>query len=643
MAGNILVPRIIGVTPGEGTVECVPGIPADKGAIGRMACGFEKKSPEILLDFGRKVTGYLEIFTQGHSGDSFKIRYGPTADCLHMRQRIQMPACGRLGEQYLGEFYVACRYIAISIDTDSLQRQDVFANVQSVRLLTSQYPVSCVGHFSCEDEGLNTVWRRGARTQELCMQQYRESCRYRVQNLEPHLAAYCENWKGPYGTYVMLEGARRDREVWLGDARAQALLTYTAFGAYDVVKNTLALFRDLARQDGSVAASGFYRQCFDEYDFWGVMAVWDCYLYTGDRAFLEQALPVVRNVLNYTVDRLDERGFFANDASWMWTIPREGYNAGTQAILYAALGSAARIERAMHFPEEAKRWETLREKIADNLNQTFWNEELGVYDEVLRITTDRKPVLQDLNCYAVLFGLADEEKSGRILHYLRENMWTEVGSATFDHKLTHPVLEDGLRFWPLTHVVKAAPNPVAEMERFIWLHNRKVWPFMNGYEVEARFRAGDTEGALELIHRCWDQPHFDETDTFWEFVDPENPVLDCGSCYYIPKDDCYNSAAHGWSGWVSYLMQTYLLGIKPMKPGFSVTTVCPQSGLLCHLTGTVPTPLGAVTVTIEKNAETYALTVEKPMSMEVRPEVEEAEAAGRRVEITVIDREDEDE
>ena len=629
MAGKLLIPKIISVDAYEGELI----YDATGNRIDKIACGFEMKSPRVVFDFGRKVTGYLQIKVGAHSADSFVVRYGPVSDCLHMSERIPMPPHG----EYLGDYYIACRYLCLYIDSDSIQANDVYATGVELSLISSQYPVCYAGSFTCEDEALNTVWRRGAYTLELNMQKYRESCRFRKKPFDQGIGAFSAAWKGPWGNYVLMDGPRRDREVWLGDVRAEALGVYTAFAAYDVCKSSIALFGDLARNDGLTVGSGSTWQGFTEYNYWGIVAVWECYLYTGDRSFLEHALPHVRNILEHTDSRLDARGFISNNASWMWTIPREGYNAGTQAILYFALECAAKIERVFHFEKQAAHWDALREKIKESINAEFWNEEKGVYEEAIRLIADELPVLLDINVYAVLFGLADAQRSARILAYLREHMWTPYGSATMDKKIRNARLDPALRCYPLIHLVQRAPDPVAELERFMWAHNRKVWPFINAYEVQARFVAGDTDGAIQLIKNCWAQPHFDQTDTYWEIVDPENPVFNSNTCYYLPKDDCYNSAAHGWSGWVGYLMQTYLLGVMPTAPGFAKARVSPQTGCLQSVRGEVPTPHGTIEVSVEKTDACYRVVVRKPRAIELEVCLQDADVAGRVTEISVVD------
>ncbi len=629
MAGKLMIPKVISVTPNEGATSITP----DR-AFGRIECGFEKKSPEIVYDFGKKVTGYLELKVGQNSGDTFVLRYGPTRDCLHMKEKIRMPADG----YFLSEFYYACRYIAVSVESESIQANPVFADIEALSLISSQYPVVYAGSFTSGDADLDTAWRRGAYTIELCMQKYKESCRFRMKDFDRTIGAFSAQWKGPFGDYVLMDGPRRDREAWLGDIRAEALGAYTAFASYDVCKNSLALFCDLQRRDGTTVGSGSTWQNFIEYNYWGIIAFWESYLYSGDRAFLEKCLPVIRNVIAFTESRLNEDGFISNDASWMWTIPREGYNAGTQAILSYALVCAAKAERAFHFDREAERLERLSERIRDSINRIFWNEERGVYEERLRITADRMPVLLDINCYCIDFGIADREKAGRILDYLRKHMWTEYGSATMDCEITGAEPDPDITCYPLTHLIKQAKDPKAEMYKFMWGHNRTVWPFMNAYEVQARFLSGDTDGAVELIRRCWCHPYFDETDTFWEMVHPKNPVFNSGTMYYIPKDDCYNSAAHGWSGWVGYLMQTYMLGVSPVTPGFGKTRIAPHLGSLETLSGEVPTPEGSIDVTVRKTSTVYTVRVSAPACIDISVDIDREELGNRRPEIVIAGR-----
>lgn len=58
-------------------------------------------------------------------------------------------------------------------------------------------------------------------------------------------------------TSIFEDGPRRDRRLWLGDLRLQALANYYTFKNYDLVKRCLYLFAGFPRDDGSVAAAVF--------------------------------------------------------------------------------------------------------------------------------------------------------------------------------------------------------------------------------------------------------------------------------------------------------------------------------------------------------------------------------------------------
>ena len=67
-----------------------------------------------------------------------------------------------------------------------------------------------------------------------------------------------------------------------------------------------------------------------------------------------------------------------------------------------------------------------------------------------------------------------------------------------------------------------------------------ISPFITGKEVDARFHAGDTKGAIDLIHLMWDQmvnengPYY--TGTVWEKLNQDGTDVDANA-----------SLSHGWA------------------------------------------------------------------------------------------------
>ena len=163
MAGNIMCPAVRWVKENEGTVQTMVG--ADGALTFSIECSSDRKSPEILLDFGKKVTGYIVFRSHTHSYDYIGVKYGPVEDCLILPLRVPMPCWG----VYQGEHYITGRYFRISVSSDALQPQPIVAKEVTVYMLASQYPVDYAGYFTCDDEELNTVYQRGAYTLELCI------------------------------------------------------------------------------------------------------------------------------------------------------------------------------------------------------------------------------------------------------------------------------------------------------------------------------------------------------------------------------------------------------------------------------------------------------------------------------------------
>jgi hypothetical protein len=56
---------------------------------------------------------------------------------------------------------------------------------------------------------------------------------------------------------VFEDGPKRDRRLWLGDLRLQALVNDVTFGHHDLVRRCLYLFAGHTREDGMVSANVF--------------------------------------------------------------------------------------------------------------------------------------------------------------------------------------------------------------------------------------------------------------------------------------------------------------------------------------------------------------------------------------------------
>ncbi|QGQ98326.1 hypothetical protein EHS13_27295 [Paenibacillus psychroresistens] len=583
-------------------------------------------SPTIWLDFGNKVTGFLYVELEDSSSGSLVYEYGPTLDSMFYRKTMPMPANNVLT---LDGSFVALRYLKLSLASESPFPYSCFAKIRRIGIRDSSYPALYKGGFESDVPLWNDIWQAGAYTVQLCMQPSEYSYAFDY-TLTSEKKAFVRDWRNPYSKYVIWDGPRRDREAWIGDVRTEALLIYSAFGAYEVAKSTLALFYDLQNTAGIVPGSATSGQDFKEYNLWWLASVWECYLFSGDKAFLAYIYPGIRRLLEWIFYSVDDRGFLYNDKGWMWTFPRQGYNGATQCVLYFALECAEKLELTMDNTESAEACRVLREEIKRNINAEFWDEAKGVYFDTIHLANLQTFVPSDINCYATVFGIADTARTERVLDYLKNNMWNEFGSTTIDKKIRNVVFTPEHKKQLAMYFGEVKDE---DAESILWTHNKQIWPFIVAYEVEANFIAGRTEDAFALIEACWGNMLGQDPGTFWEFVDAESGEFSTNIIMPGSRHDIMGSACHGWSGWVAYLMQAYVLGIKPSKAGFAEIIISPQLGVLRKVSGSLPTPHGIIKLSIEMDEARLQLSLDCPDEVAVHYEISASMLSGRTLEI----------
>lgn len=588
-----LFPRLLEAAENGGTLLQPEAMFRKDGSAAEIRFPHKGASPSLLLDFGVKTAGYLFLETVSATKDLLRLEFGPTPDSLILTKTLRLPDDGRF---FMDREFIALRYARLSFVSDSEMPVAPRIRIRMLGLRTSALPVAWLGDFRSDDPEMDRIWQVGAYTNQVCLQPMKlQSSSFA--NLPGDRQRHIREYGSPHSKYVIVDGPRRDREAWLGDIRAQALTLYTAFGLSDVVKASLELFADLQRPDGSVPGSGATWQEFREYNLWWIISVWEHYLFTGERDFLVRMVPGVRNMLDWIRFQQDEDGLMWNNASWLWTLPRECVGSAFQCILKKALECAGAIEREMGNEIEAQRLDEEAGRVAARVRERFWDEARGVFLDDLNIEGEPIPILSDANAYAVVCGVATPEQAARICDFLPRHHWTPHGSATMDKRITTGFLRNDYH----GHLsrVRHSEDPQQEFLDGIWPHNRQIWPFINAYEVEAHFLAGRPDLAYELVHRCWGGMLRKGATTFWEMVDAETGAFDPRSHQKHARFDSMTSASHGWSGWVSFLLQAYGLGIRPLAPGYRRFTVDPCPGPLRRMAGRVSTPAGIIVLALE--------------------------------------------
>jgi alpha-L-rhamnosidase len=123
------------------------------------------------------------------------------------------------------------------------------------------------------------------------------------------------------------------------------------------------------------------------------------------------------------------------------------------------------------------------------------------------------------------------------------------------------------------------------------------------YLLEALYRNGEDQYALELMTAQHDR-------SWWN-------MIQCGSTITMEAWDLkYKNNLdwnHAWGAAPANIIPRFVLGVRPLKPGFSKLLIQPQPGSLKRISGTVPTIRGPVTVSLETTqASSYKMRVVIP-------------------------------
>lgn len=157
-------------------------------------------------------------------------------------------------------------------------------------------------------------------------------------------------------------------------------------------------------------------------------------------------------------------------------------------------------------------------------------------------------------------------------------------------------------------------------------------PFLAYPVLEARAKAGDYVGSLNLIRTYWGAMMDLGATTFWEDFDiawvPGSAKIDeivADDARDVPAEfgRCGNSGlaqslCHGWSAGPTAWLSRHVLGIHPIEPGCVTVRILPQLGDLDWAEGNFPTPQGQIHVRHERKPNgTIASEITSPSSVRV--------------------------
>lgn len=336
--------------------------------------------PSILLDFGQELHGGLQIVTGMPANQTplrVRVRFGESAseamsevgekgatnDHAMRDMEIMLPW---LGVAEIGN----SGYRFVRIDMLDAERE---LHLKEVRAISIYRDIAYRGEFKCSDDRLNEIWRVGARTVHLNMQEY------------------------------LWDGIKRDRLVWIGDMHPEVTTITNVFGYNEVVPKSL----DLARDTTDLPA---WMSGISSYSIWWLLIHRDWYYYTGDKAYLEQQRDYMFRLLRLLLSKVDDKGIERLDGNrfldWPSNANPVAIHAGLQALMVMAMQAGSELSAILGDQQLSKECQAMYDKMkaaAPEVSKLYFEQGKAPHE----------PGTKQGAALLVLAGLMDPEKADK--------------------------------------------------------------------------------------------------------------------------------------------------------------------------------------------------------------------------------------
>lgn len=307
---------------------------------------------------------------------------------------------------------------------------------------------------------------------------------------------------------VFEDGPKRDRRLWLGDLRLQALANYATYRNNDLVKRSLYILAGTTAKNGLVATCSFERpepirggnSIFD-YTALFAPTVLEYLEASGDRATAEDLWPLVLKQLDFTLEPVNSDGLFVSPKGWWLFIdwyPTLDKQASEHAVVLYGLRATLKLGEKLGKADEVAFITKIIPLMESAARKNLWDDVQGVF-----ISGPKREVSWASQAWMVLAGVTSPEQAKRALSCV------------------------------MTNATAAKP----------------VTPYMHHYVVEALLAAGLRDDAMQLLQSYWGGMIKKGADTFWEVYLPDDDHASPYSSYLI------NSYCHAWSCTPTYLLR----------------------------------------------------------------------------------------
>ena len=351
----------------------------------------------------------------------------------------------------------------------------------------------------------------------------------------------------------------REQGMYAMDSRNQAICGYYCFGEYDFPEKSFLLFTENLGADGyfEICTPAKYRITIPSFTMGWIMAVTDFVLYSGRLEAAEKFFHSVKKILDTGIGNMEDGLLKTPEGERYWNFYEwadgldgssdeaagqniKRFDAPLNLFFCLALGSGAKLAGWTGDCESKTLYEDCLKRLKINIHRKFWDESNQAYKTYIGgpIQDHFAELTQSL---ALCAGVVPEELikalRGRLASKDRSLVGTTLSYAIFKYEA---LLQD--------------------IERY----GRIV---------------------LDDIADNWGYMLYNRATSFWETIKGADDFEKAGSL------------CHGWSAIPVYFLHAYVLGIKPLEPGFRKFSANPAPvNVAERFSGKVPTPYGYISV-----------------------------------------------
>ncbi len=458
----------------------------------------------MLYDFGRETFGYLKV--KGLKG-TVRIYYGESEE-----EALDQEHCETLDVLHEGESLgsKAFRYVYIEKEEGS-SYDEVLMDYEY-----APHDLQHSGSFRCSDEELNRIWEVAAYTMDLTTREF------------------------------FMDGIKRDRWTWSGDAIQSYLMNYYLRFDTECVKRTI---RQLRGKDPVTA----HVNTIMDYTFYWFKSILDYYQYTGDTTFIREIYPRMVTLMDYCIVRTNTNGLMEGlPDDWIFVdwvdfpMHKRGELCFEQILFVEALRAMAVCSRLCDDDDDGY-YQMEAERTLKKVKDLFWSEECHAFLHAIEDGTMNPQITKFPNMFAIIC----------------DDVTPTEKKSIMEHVMLNPSVD------PITT------------------------PYMHFYELEALCTMGLQEKVLKEMKAYWGGMLREGATSFWEKYNPEEKGIQHLAMYGRPYG---KSLCHAWGASPIYIIGKYFFGVKPTKAGYESYEIRPVLGGLEWMEGEVPTPFGKITI-----------------------------------------------